>query len=139
MRLSSRFFSGLSVFALALLYCLSATPAWSQATSTSTVTGLVTDQQNAAIAGAEVKLQDTATNSMQTALTNETGRYVFVNVASGTYTVTISKQGFASFKVAAQQVAIGTVMTVNASLTIGSTSTTVEVTAAAGAELQTTN
>ncbi|HEY2012193.1 MAG TPA: carboxypeptidase-like regulatory domain-containing protein, partial [Bryobacteraceae bacterium] len=124
---------------LGILLCLSAMPAWSQATSTSTVTGLVTDQQSAAIAGAEVRLQDTATSSVQTALTNDTGRYVFVNVSSGTYTVTISKQGFTTYKVAAQQVQVGTTMTVNGSLQVGATSTTVEVTAAAGAELQTTN
>ena len=135
----SRFFFGLSVVCLGILLSLSATPAWSQATSTSTITGVVTDQQGAVVAGAEVKLIDTATSSAQTTLSNETGRYIFVNIPSGTYTLTFSKTGFAVYKVNATQVSVGATLTINAALQVGSTSTTVEVTAAAGAELQTTN
>ncbi len=129
---------GLSMLLLGLLVC-SGTPAWSQATSTSTVTGLVTDQQGAAIAGAEVKLIDSATNSSLTVLTNDTGRYVVVNVPSGTYRISFSKEGFTVFRVTAQKVEIGTTLTVNATLQVGSTTTTVEVSAAVGADLQVTN
>jgi hypothetical protein len=64
---------------------------------------------------------------------------VVVNVQPGTYTVTISKEGFTVFKINAQKVDVGTTMTVSATLKIGSTTTTVEVAASAGAELQTTN
>jgi carboxypeptidase family protein len=83
---SSRLFFGLGL-TLGLLVCLSATPAWSQATSTSTVTGLVTDQQSSAITGAEVRLTDTGTGSALSTTTNDTGRYVFVNVSPGSYTI----------------------------------------------------
>ena len=116
---------------------LATAPAWPQATSTSTVTGQVTDQQNAAIVGAEVRLIDTATSSTLTTSTNETGRYIFVNVASGVYNVQFSKTGFTSFRVTAQQVVVGATLTVNATLEIGSTTTTVEVKASGMAELQT--
>ena len=147
MRLSSgltreggpRFLTGLSVLVVAVLISISAMPAWSQATSTSTVTGQVTDQQNAAIVGAEVRLVDTATNSPRTTSSNETGRYVFVNVPSGTYNIIFAKPGFASHKVNAQQVQIGSTLTINAMLEVGATSTTVEVSASKGADLQTTN
>jgi hypothetical protein len=121
------------------LLSLGATPAWSQATSSATVTGIVTDQQGGAVPGAEVKLTDTGTGSTQTGATNDAGRYVFVNVSPGTYTVTFSKPGFAVYKVASQKVDVGTTMTVNATLEVGTTATTIEVTAAAGAALQTTN
>jgi hypothetical protein len=124
-------------FAILATFC--APSGWSQATSSSTITGLVTDESNAAIVGAEVKIVDTATGSAQTTLSNETGRYVLVNVAPGTYVVTVSKQGFAVFKISSQKVDVGTSMTVNAALKIGSTTTTVEVSASATAELQTTN
>src|SRR5215470_19234084 len=86
---------------------LCAPSGWSQATSSSTITGLVTDESNAAIVGAEVKIVDTATGSAQTTLSNETGRYVLVNVAPGTYVVTVSKQGFAVFKISSQKVDVG--------------------------------
>jgi hypothetical protein len=118
---------------------LGALPAWSQATSTNTITGQVTDPSNAAIAGAEVKLIDTSTNIVLTSVTNETGRYIFVNVPSGTYNLAFTKSGFSQEKVSGQKAEVGTTLTINASLQLGSTSTTVEVSAAVGAELQTTN
>ncbi len=129
----------LPIVCLGILLVLSATPALPQATSSSTVSGLVTDAQNAAIVGAEVKLVDSATGSTLSALTNETGRYIFVNVSSGTYNLTFSKEGFTVYKVGSTQVTIGSTVTINATMQVGSTSTTVEVTAAAGADLQTTN
>ena len=91
---SSRLLSGLLVVCLGILLSFGAIPAWSQATSSSTVTGVVTDQQNAAIPGVEVKLNDVSTGSSQTTSTNDTGRYIFVNVQSGTYNVTFTKAGF---------------------------------------------
>src|ERR1044071_8650846 len=137
-RLGSLRFFGLCL-ALGILLCLGSNPAWSQATSTSTVTGLVIDQQNAAIANADVRLTDNGTGGSLNTTTNDTGRYVFVNVSPGTFTLSISKQGFTVYKVASLKVDVGAVATVNATLTVGSTATTVEVTASAGVELQTTN
>jgi len=120
------------------LFC-GARPAWSQATSTATVAGQVTDPQGAAVVGAEVRLTDSATSSTMTTLTNESGRYVLVNISPGTYSITISKAGFASHRIAAQKVDVGTATTIDAALQVGSTATTVEVTAESGAALQTTN
>jgi hypothetical protein len=137
MSLSHRF--GLRVACLAILLSLGVRPAWPQATSTSTVAGLVTDQQNAVMPNAEVRLTDTATNIERTTSTNEAGRYVFVNVRSGTYNIAFSKPGFAVYRVAAQQVTIGSTLTINVTLEVGTTTTTVEVSATAAAELQTTN
>jgi hypothetical protein len=136
---SSRLFFGLSVVCLGMLLSLGATPAWSQATSSASIAGLVSDEQNAAIPGAEVKLTDSATGIALVTLTNDAGRYVFVSVTPGTYTVLVTKQGFTVFKIDAQKIDVGTAMTINATLKIGSTSTTVEVTATVGADLQTTN
>ena len=129
----------LLVLSVAILLGFGTTAAWSQATSSATLAGLVTDEQNAAVVGAEVRIVDASTGSSQTTLTNDTGRYVIVNVAPDTYSITVSKQGFTVFKVSAQKVDVGTALTINATLKVGSTSTTVEVAAAVGAELQTTN
>jgi hypothetical protein len=131
-------FFGLAAVLIALA-AICGNPAWAQSTSTSTVAGQVIDQQNAAVAGAEVKLVDTATSATLTTISNDTGRYIFVNVASGTYNVQFSKTGFKAFRVAAQQVAVGETLTVNATLEVGATSTTVEVKATVTAELQTTS
>ncbi len=132
-------FPGLSAVWLVLSLTLGAPLVWGQATSTSTVTGQVTDQQGAAIAGAEVQLIDTATNAALTTTTNNDGRYVFVNVPVGIFNIVFSKTGFSTSRIQSQQVEVGTTLTVNTSLQVGATSTTVEVQAQAAAELQTTN
>src|SRR5579884_3773846 len=128
-----RFYIG----SIALILAFAAVPGWSQATSTSTVAGQVTDQLNAAIPGVDVKLTDNATNATQTTSTNEAGRYIFVNVPSGTYTLTFTKSGFSTQRLTNQVVEVGSSVTANATLQIGQTTTTVEVTATS-AELQTT-
>jgi hypothetical protein len=134
-----RYRSTLPGLFVACLLALTATPAFSQATSTSSIAGLVTDEQGAAVPAAEVRITDTSTGSVQSTLTNESGRYAVVNIAPDTYTIVISKAGFAVQRINAQKVDVGTALTINATLRIGSTSTTVEVAASVGAELQTTN
>jgi len=114
------------VLCLCAFLTLNAPPAWSQATSAATLSGLVTDEQNAVIPGAEVRIIDAATGNTQVTLSNETGRYVFVNVTPGTYSVTIGKQGFTVYKVSAQKIDVGPAITINGMLKVGSTSTTVE-------------
>ncbi len=134
-----RFLPGLPVILLGVLLCLSTVPAWSQSTSTSTVNGMVTDQQGALVPGAQIFLSDKATSTIRTSSTNGAGRYVFVNVPSGTYDVTFTKDGFEAYKVASQQVQVGETLTVNATLEIGAAAITVEVKATNLAELQTTS
>ncbi len=129
------FYGSLSLLVLTGAGCV----AWGQATSTATITGQATDQQGASVPATEVKLIDNSTNQSQTTRTNDVGRYVFANVSPGTYTVTFSKEGFQAYRIPSQQVQIGTNLTLNAVLQVGSTATTVEVQAQAAAELQTTN
>src|SRR5260221_9426237 len=77
-----------------MIFSLSAIPAWTQAVSSGTISGQVTDQQNAVIPQAEVTIVDTATNTPRTTSTNAAGRYVLVNVPPGVYDVKVTKQGF---------------------------------------------
>jgi hypothetical protein len=114
-------------------------PTWPQSTATGTVSGQVTDQQHAAIAGAQIRLTDTSTGSSLNVASNDAGRYIFLNVKPGDYNITISQSGFSVFKVASQHVQVGQVLTINATLEVGNAATTVEVTATPGAELQVTN
>ena len=136
---SSRPLSGLLVVCMGILLSLRATPAWSQATSSSTVTGTVTDQQNAAIPGVEVRLVDVSTNTTRTTSTNDTGRYIFVDVPSGLYNVIFAKAGFSQSRAVGQEAVVGSMLTINTTLEVGATTTTVEVTASKGADLSTTN
>src|ERR1039458_3125093 len=53
--------------------------------------------------------------------------------------LSFGKEGFTSYRVDSQQVDIGQSLTLNATLKVGSTAETVEVSASAGAQLQTMN
>src|SRR5574340_219106 len=125
-------FTLLALLATALLYGQGATGA-------STVTGRVTDPSGAVIAAADVTLTDTATGISLTTQSNAAGLYVFNNVNVGKYDISVSKAGFRKATVRGQDVPIGTVITVNATLEVGQVSEVVEVTTTAGAELQTLN
>jgi hypothetical protein len=127
--------------ALAVLFCVFALcPAslHAQSASTGIVAGQVTDPSDAAVVGATVTLTDKATNLSRTAITNDSGRYVFVDVNPAVYTITVSKTGFRATKVAEQTVQVGLTSTVNIKMELGSVAETVEVTAS-GADLQTLN
>jgi Carboxypeptidase regulatory-like domain len=141
--LRSRF---LSIFALAFcltaaagLVAMTAVPAWGQAVSTGTIVGTVTDNSGAVVAGATVTLTDKSTGDTRTTSTNDVGHYIFQNVNSSTYTLKFKKAGFAELDIANATVSIGTQLTENVQMKLGSVSTTVTVTETAGAQLQTMN
>ena len=114
-------------------------PVLAQSAATGTVSGQVTDQQNSAVPGAVVRLTDLGTNAARNTTSNDAGRYDFANVPPGKYDLTVSKAGFAQTKVSGQTVQVGLALTLDVVLQVSATATTVEVTASAGAELQTMN
>ena len=126
-------------FFFAFLICI-CTPVrvLGQAASSGTVAGTVTDPSGAAVAGATITLIDPSTNNTRSATTNESGRYIFANVTPGSYSMTINKTGFRVTKFSSQVVNVGSTLTLNATMELGSVSQIVEVTAN-GAELQVLN
>src|SRR6185369_706404 len=108
--------------------------------STSAVTGTVTDAQGAVIAGATVKLVDSKTSQERTTTTNDRGVYLFAQVPAGqVYTLKVSATGFESLDLAGIALGVGITETHNAELTPGQVSANVVVTAEAGATLNTTD
>ncbi len=127
------------VLVLLLVVCVGgALPLWSQSASSGTVSGIVTDQSNAVVAGAAITLTDTSTNIARTANSNATGRYFFADVTPGTYSLTVAKAGFATTKTDNQIVQVGVNLTVNLALQVGGANVVVEV-SSVGNELQTMN
>ncbi|MGI8745440.1 MAG: carboxypeptidase regulatory-like domain-containing protein [Bryobacteraceae bacterium] len=120
---------------LALLAALA--PAIAQIESTGTVLGLLTDPAGAVIPGVSVELLDTKTGIARTATTNASGRYTFVGVAPGRYSVKATAPGFQESLVPAVDVEVGKSYTVNLALQIGQEKQVIEVHSAPGAELQT--
>ena len=129
---------GLLVCVACILLVVSPSALFSQMAGTGQIEGTVTDRSGGAIVGATVTLVDSQTNIARTATTNDTGRYVFSNVAPGVYDLSINKTGFSLTKFNEQQITVGATRTLNVILQIGSATETVEVTAT-NAELQTQN
>jgi len=128
-----------SVVCLAMLLGIGATPAWSQATSSSTVAGQVTDESGAVVPGAAITLTDADTKAVRTTTSNDAGRYIFVNVPPGTYDISVSLAGFQTARVSAQKVTVGQQLTIDLALTVGGVTQTVEVSSTGAAQLQTTS
>jgi Carboxypeptidase regulatory-like domain len=123
---------------VSLAVVLISSAVWAQSSNTGTLVGVVTDQSNAVVAGATVTLTDTSTGSSQSATTNDSGRYVFVNVQPGTYNIEFSKAGFATSKASQVSVQVQQATTMNAALRVGGSNIVVEVTGGSN-ELQTLN
>lgn len=92
------------------------------------VRGEVKDIQGATIRDAEVILTNEETRVSHTATTNDAGIYLFGGVDPGSYKVTISLSGFKTFETRGNIVSVGATDTVDATLQIGATGETVEVT-----------
>jgi outer membrane receptor protein involved in Fe transport len=66
--------------------------------TTATFAGIVTDQTNAVLPGAEVSLVNEGTSATLQQLTSETGEFVFDFIPPGTYTFKILMPGFKSYE-----------------------------------------
>jgi hypothetical protein len=128
----------LLVGALFLLFAVTPSAVLGQAANAGSVAGLVTDSSGGVVGGATVTLTDKGTNTPRVTTSNEVGRYVFANVPPGTYQIVASREGFQGAKVSQIEVTVGTPLTINFTLEVGTVTQTVEVTTT-GAELQTTN
>jgi len=108
-----------------------------QTEGTGTVIGVVTDPSAAVVPAAKIELRDTATGVVRSAVTNNAGRYAFVGVQPGTYSVKSTHPGFKEVAVPEVIVEVGRSYTINLELSLGASQSVVEVTTTPGAELQT--
>jgi hypothetical protein len=90
--------SSLWALSLGLLAALALlAPARTWAAAFGSVSGAVEDAQSQAVSGARVRLQSLASGAVQTARTDEHGRFDFPNVELGTYRLSVSRPGFIDF------------------------------------------
>ncbi len=104
--------------------------AWAQVGTTS-IRGVVTDKTGAAIVGAHVTLVSSAQAIQRDMQTNQAGEYEILALPPGTYTLTVESANFRKFEHKNIQLLVNSPATVNATLEIGATTETVEVSAQA--------
>lgn len=138
-QLSAKFMKIATVSMSPLLMILLASVAFAQTATSGAVVGLVTDKNGAVIEGAEVELSNPATNQTVKTSTNKEGQYVFPSVLPAEYRITVAKPGFRKATLSNFKVDVAKSYTFPVTLEIGDVQQVVEVTAAAGVELQTTD
>ncbi len=104
--------------------------------NSSTITGTVTDQKGAVVAGANITLTEVNTGVSTTTKSNSVGEYTVPYLSEGLFTVTVVAPGFQTYKKAGIALTNKVTLRIDAQLTVGSVSQTVEVQAST-AELQT--
>ena len=96
-------------------------------TITGSVRGTVTDPSGAVVAGATVTVTNTGTSVTTQTITDKSGLYNVEFLVLGNYTVTVTAPGFESASVGPFVVQIDQIVTADAKLQVGKTSTTVKV------------
>ena len=120
------------------LLCMGSTTAFGQ-TAYGSINGTVADASGAVIPGATVTLTNVGTSVENEVQTNASGYYVFVNVAPGAYTLSVSSEGFSTAVETDFPVNVNQTRTHNFELAVGAVTETVEVTAEAALLQQSTS
>ena len=94
------------------------------------ITGTVTDQSSSVLPDTTVTIVGDQTKLTRTQKTNGNGAYDFVNLPIGTYTVTVTHDGFETQKLPSILVQANRTATLNVALKVGQVGTTIEVQAA---------
>ncbi len=127
-----KFAYGLAVLGV---LALSANLAFSQVEA-GTISGTVRDTSGAVIVGAAVTARNLATGAERTVQTGSIGQYSIPGLPVGQYQVTVKAQNFQTFQ-ATIEVTVGGIAPLNAQLSVGKSTTMVEVQAAAATAVNT--
>jgi outer membrane receptor protein involved in Fe transport len=121
----------LAVFVTCVFVLVSSVPSLGQVIKGS-ISGSVVDPQGAVVAGAQVKARNIETGVVLATTSDSSGNFRFNLIPVGTYTVDVSASGFKTASQTSIAVVAGKDSAVGAiRMSLGETSTTVEVTSAA--------
>src|ERR1700722_7481122 len=104
--------------------------------ATGTVGGTVTDSSNAVVAGATVNLRSMQTDVKRAVETSANGAYTVTGLSTGTYEVTVTAAGFQPFT-SKVEVTVGGHATVDATLSVSSATTEIQVLGEGGTQVNT--
>ena len=116
-----------------IIICLALLSLWAgglkaQDITSGSIQGVVVDEQGAVVPGASVEARNIATNFNRTFTTDDEGRYTLLSLPSGTYVVSVSKQGFSRLNQENVVVTVGRLVSLNMTLRVSGVSGEVTVT-----------
>lgn len=118
--------------------CLS-TSARAQLRIVGSISGTVQDQNGAVIANAAVTLKDEKTGIAKQTTSTERGTFLFPDLASGTYEVTVAAQSFQNARVTGIAVSTSQTTDVRITMEVGATSETITVSGGDAQTLETSS
>ncbi len=92
-----------------------------------TISGTVTDEQSAAVAGATITILNVGKGETRTATTSDNGFYTVANLVPGNYDVTVTASGFSTAVQKNLVIEVGQEVRTNVQLKIGGVSANVEI------------
>jgi hypothetical protein len=107
-----------------------APPAFSQQITTGVIQGTVTDVSGAVVPGVTVEVRNADTNLVRTQTTANDGRFIFLQLPTGRYTVTYSLTGFATLVHQDITLTVGQSITLTGEMKVSNVAETVRVEAA---------
>ena len=129
-RFMSRRSNSLGVLILVIGFCTQIifSPRAFAQTMAGTINGSVHDESGAIVPDAGVTVTNLGTAVKNVARSNEAGDFTLAGLNVGSYSVTVSKQGFKSFQVPNSFLGAAQTLTVNAVLSVGTVTSDVTVT-----------
>ncbi len=119
----------LSVMLLLFSFALISTALAQSQSTTGAIQGTVNDQAGAVIAGATVTVNNLDNNSTKNLTTDDGGRFVFLQLQPGRYTLTVTKQGYATLEQQNIALTVGQTINLNLSLKVSAVQERVTITA----------
>jgi hypothetical protein len=114
-----------SLFLLGIILILSSVS--SAQVETATISGVITDQSGAVVAGVEARVTNTDTNVTWTSVSNGSGVYLVTGLKPGRYRIHIAREGFKGIDVTDLILNVQDSVSRNFTLQVGSTSESVSV------------
>ncbi|HXK02384.1 MAG TPA: TonB-dependent receptor, partial [Verrucomicrobiae bacterium] len=114
-----------SVAILAFAVCLA--PAAPAQSTLGNIVGTVQDPSQAVVTGAAIKLHNLDDNSTRSTLSLADGSFELLNLKAGKYSITIERDGFNVYSIASLQLDARQTQRIEATLSIATAGTTVEV------------
>ena len=98
--------------------------------TTGSIQGTVMDEKGGAVVDASVEARNLDTNLLKSTTADSEGRFAFLSLPPGNYTITISKTGFATMVQTGAVLTVGQTMTLPVTMKVSSTEEKIEVSAA---------